>query len=79
MSVANWFESFNQNLRMSTETVADIAYCYKRITKQLNKDFYNSDSDIYRRFYAGAEKNSMKQETTNHMIMPFWSTYRAKN
>lgn len=54
MSVSNWFETFNQNLRMSTETVDNIKYRYKRITKQLNKDFYNSDSDIYHSFYAGS-------------------------
>lgn len=54
MSVSNWFETFNQNLRMSTVTIDNISYRYKRITKQLNKDFYNSDSDIYHSFFAGS-------------------------
>ena len=54
MSVSNWFETFNQNLRMSASTVADITYRYKRITKQLNKDFYNSDSETSHSFYAGS-------------------------
>ncbi len=54
MSVANWFETFNQNLRMTTDTVDNISYRYKRITKQLNKDFYNSESDIYHSLYVGS-------------------------
>lgn len=54
MSVANWFATFNQNLRMSTDTVDNISYRYKRITKQLNKDFYNSESDIYHSLYVGS-------------------------
>ncbi len=54
MSVSNWFETFNKNLRMSDTTVSDITYCYKRITKQLNKDFYSSESDIYHSLYVGS-------------------------
>ena len=40
MSVSNWFESFNNNIQISDMTVATIASRYKRITKQLNKDFW---------------------------------------
>lgn len=54
MSVAIWFETFCGNLKMSEQTVEDISYRYKRITKQLNKDFYNSDSDTYHSFYVGS-------------------------
>ncbi|MEK7719870.1 MAG: nucleotidyltransferase [Bacteroidota bacterium] len=54
MSVANWFDTFNQDLRMSKDTVDNISYRYKRITKQLNKDFYNSESDIYHSLYVGS-------------------------
>jgi hypothetical protein len=54
MSVANWFETFNQDLRMSKDTIDTISYRYKRITKQLNKDFYNSESDIYHSLYVGS-------------------------
>ncbi len=54
MSVANWFETFNKNLRMSKETVDSISYRYKRITKQLNKDFYNSESDSLHSLYVGS-------------------------
>lgn len=54
MSVANWFETFNQSLRMSSDTVDTISYRYKRITKQLNKDFYNSESEIYHSLFVGS-------------------------
>ncbi|WP_369127535.1 SMODS domain-containing nucleotidyltransferase [Terrimonas pollutisoli] len=46
MSISNWFETFNNNLRMSTDIVDKITYRYKRITKQLNKDFWNTDFHI---------------------------------
>lgn len=54
MSIANWFETFNRDLRMSSETVDNVAYRYKRITKQLNKDFYNSESDTLHSLYVGS-------------------------
>ena len=54
MSLAVWFETFNNNLLMSDQTVSDISYRYKRITKQLNKDFWTVDSDTYHSFYVGS-------------------------
>ncbi|OJV51034.1 MAG: nucleotidyltransferase [Bacteroidetes bacterium 43-16] len=54
MSVATWFETFVKNLRMSSDTVDNIAYRYKRITRQLNKDFWESDSDVYHSLYVGS-------------------------
>jgi hypothetical protein len=54
MSVSNWFETFCDNLRMSTETVDKIAYRYKRITKQLNEDFWTTDSDTAHSLYVGS-------------------------
>lgn len=54
MSVSSWFETFCRNIRLPDKTMDDIAYRCKRITKQLNKDFWNSDSDINHRFYVGS-------------------------
>ena len=54
MSIAKWFDTFNVNLLMKTTTVGDISYRYKRITKQLNKDFWNSDSDTLHSLYVGS-------------------------
>lgn len=54
MSVLNWFDTFNSNILISTTTVGDISYRYKRITKQLNKDFWNSESDTLHSLYVGS-------------------------
>lgn len=54
MSISNWFDSFNGNLLMSDENVNNISYRYKRITKQLNKDFWNSESDTAHSLYVGS-------------------------
>ena len=54
MSVTNSFEAFCNNLRMSNETVESISYRYKRITKQLNKDFWTTDSEIAHSLYVGS-------------------------
>lgn len=54
MGIANWFETFNQNLRMSADTVNNISYRYKRITNQLNKDFYGYESETLHSLYVGS-------------------------
>ncbi len=54
MSVANWFETFCNNLLMSKDTIDKIAYRYKRMTKQLNKDFWNTESDTAHCLYVGS-------------------------
>jgi hypothetical protein len=54
MSISIWFELFCSNLSMSQETVDNISYRYKRITRQLNKDFYYSDSEQSHSFYTGS-------------------------
>lgn len=70
MSISNWFETFNKNLRMSTETVDKIAYRYKRITKQLNKDFWASESDTLHSLYVGSYGRGTEIHTSDiDMIM----------
>ena len=54
MGVANWFETFCSNIKMSTETVGTISYRYKQITKRLNTDYYYSDSETYHSLYVGS-------------------------
>lgn len=39
---------------MSDKTTNDISYRTKRITRQLNKDFWNSDSETLHSFYSGS-------------------------
>ena len=81
MSVSNWFEEFNKNIRMSTEPVNNISYRYKRITKQLNKDFYNSESELTHSLYVGSYGRGTDIVTSDiDMIFQLpYSTYTQYN
>ncbi|QZK99431.1 hypothetical protein K5L04_06760 [Flavobacterium psychrophilum] len=81
MSVSNWFEEFNKNIRMSTEAVNNISYRYKRITKQLNKDFYNSESELTHSLYVGSYGRGTDIVTSDiDMIFQLpYSTYTQYN
>lgn len=54
MSVSTKFKTFCDDIRISTTAVNDISYRYKRITKQLNKDFWDTDSDTTHSLYVGS-------------------------
>jgi len=54
MSVASKFENFCSNIRIEQDVVDDISYRYKRITKQLNKDFWDTESDTNHSLYVGS-------------------------
>ena len=54
MSVSTKFQNFCSNIRISASDTGDISYSYKRITKQLNKDFWNTDSDTSHSLYVGS-------------------------
>ena len=54
MSLSDWFSTFCSNLRMSNDTLSNVTSRYKRITKQLNKDFWNTDSEITHSLYVGS-------------------------
>ncbi|WBO86486.1 SMODS domain-containing nucleotidyltransferase [Hymenobacter yonginensis] len=54
MSVSNWFETFNNNIQISNPTVETIAYRYKRMTRQLNRDFWITESETAHSLYVGS-------------------------
>jgi len=54
MSVSEWFKTFCTNIKMSTETISTISGRYRSITKRINIDYYNSDSDTNHSFYVGS-------------------------
>lgn len=54
MGVSEYFDLFCRNLRMGDETVNSISYRTKRITRQVNKDFWNNDSETSHSFYSGS-------------------------
>lgn len=54
MSVAENFKAFRANYLIPSDTVSSISTRYKRITKQLNKDFWNTDSETSHSLYVGS-------------------------
>lgn len=54
MSVADNFRAFRANYLIPSATVGTISYRYKRITKQLNKDFWNTESETAHSLYVGS-------------------------
>lgn len=54
MSVSEDFSVFNANLRMSDETVTTIKRRYHQITKRINQDYWNSDSETEHGLYVGS-------------------------
>jgi len=54
MTVADNFRAFRANYLIPPKTVSSISSRYKRITRQLNKDFWNTDSEIAHSLYVGS-------------------------
>lgn len=54
MSVAENFKAFRAKYLIPATTVGSISYRYKRITKQLNKDFWNTESETAHSLYVGS-------------------------
>lgn len=54
MSVADNFRAFRANYLIPSPTIGTISYRYKRITKQLNKDFWNTESETAHSLYVGS-------------------------
>lgn len=54
MSVADNFRAFRANYLIPTATIGTISSRYRRITKQLNKDFWNTESETAHSLYVGS-------------------------
>lgn len=54
MSTYDKFRTFCSNILIDSECVSRISYRYRRITKQLNKDFWDSGSEIENSLYVGS-------------------------
>lgn len=54
MSVADSFRSFRNTYLISKEQTESISYRYKRITRQLNTDFWNTQSETAHSLYIGS-------------------------
>jgi len=54
MSISTKFQNFCSKIRTASSVVVNISYRYKRITKQLNKDFWNTESETSHSLYVGS-------------------------
>jgi len=54
MGVAEKFQNFCSNIRISDTNVSNISYRYKKITKRLNIDYYGSFSETEHSLYVGS-------------------------
>jgi hypothetical protein len=54
MSVSDNFKAFRANYLIPADTVHNISYRYKRITKQLNKDYWSTESETAHSLYVGS-------------------------
>jgi len=54
MSISKKFENFNEDIRIKSKHVDKIKLRYKKITKRLNQDFWNSESEINHSLYVGS-------------------------
>jgi hypothetical protein len=54
MGVGEDFQKFKDNYNIPSELISSISYRYKRITRQLNTDFWTTDSDTAHSLYVGS-------------------------
>ncbi len=54
MGVGEDFETFKDNYNITTELISSISSRYKRITRQLNTDFWNTTSETAHSLYVGS-------------------------
>jgi hypothetical protein len=54
MGVAEDFTTFKDNYQISSDLISSISTRYKRITRQLNTDFWNTNSETSHSLYVGS-------------------------
>ncbi len=70
MGIGEDFKKFCDNIVV--QDLDNIRYRYKRITKQLNKDFWSTESETAHSIYAGSFGRGTATEKTSDIDMIFW-------
>lgn len=73
MSIYDWFSTFNGNLAVSNAN--DISYRYKRITRQLNTDSWETTSETAHSLYVGSYGRDTAIDGISDIDMAFWLPY----
>jgi len=69
MGLSNWFSSFCPNIQV--QDGGTISYSYKRITRQLNTDFWDTTSDTSHSFYVGSYGRNTATQGFSDLDMVF--------
>lgn len=81
MGIGEKFEKFYKAIIMSSSDISDVSYRYQRITKILNKYFYNNESSTNHCLYVGSygrDTEISKSDIDMLFEMP-WSKYTQYN
>lgn len=54
MTISEKFSNFCDKIEMDDQTISNIIYRYHQITKRINKDYWDIDSDTYHSLYVGS-------------------------
>lgn len=77
MGLGDWFQTFCSTLKVSKEE--DISRRYHAITKRLNTDFWQTDSDVSHALYVGSYGRNTAVDSVSDIDMLFqlpYSTYQ---
>lgn len=74
MGVANKFENLIYTLRIPDDKIAKISDRYKQITKRLNNDFWDENSEKEHSLYVGSYGRDTETKTSD-IDMLFWLPY----
>lgn len=73
MSVSTWFSTFCSNIAVYNAN--SISYRYKRITRRLNTDFWDTTSESAHSIYVGSYGRDTAIGSTSDFDMAFWLPY----
>ena len=74
MSISTKFETFNNDIRISSNNVEKIIRRYKQITKRLNLDFWSTSSETAHSLYVGSYGRDTDIHVSDVDIL-FWLPY----
>ncbi len=74
MDIANKFKNFIYTLRIPDDKIAKISDRYKQITKRLNNDFWDENSEKEHSLYVGSYGRDTETKTSD-IDMLFWLPY----
>jgi predicted nucleotidyltransferase len=69
MSISTKFQNLCEEIRIKSDIVENISSRYKRMTKQLNIDFWNTDSDTSHSLYVGSYGRDTEIHTSDIDIL----------